>query len=550
MWCFVKQRKFFFTMIIKLVLALAIMPMVSCTRGCKNNDIDKTITIDIATPFEALDPRYATSAIATRISALIYARLFELGNDGQPRPFLAASFSMPNDKTAIVTLRDGIKFHDGSPISADDVVYTFATLGTPDVASPHAEKFDYVQNIRAASPKEIVFELKKPHAAFLTDLSAIGIVAKHVCLDKSKICRDQHIGSGPYVVKLLDHAKESIHLEPFADWHEGASQNNLLFRVVRDENTRMLELIGRKADLVDGEFEASNAEELKKQKHLSVKEIPGFGYSYIAFNLRGPKSDDDKTSDLYRTRAALAHKQVRQAIAQAIDFAQIIDKLLLGTAERVSGLIPNGHWAKDASLKPPTYDPKRAEELLDQAGFLRHGANNMRFKLTISTTPNRSRQNAAQLYADFLKRVGIDASIRVKDWSAIYQDMQQGQFEMFSAIWVPVTEPDLYYFVHHSKSIPDENHAGGNRHAYVNTEVDTLIEQARTLISQDDRKLLYHKIERILLEDLPYIPLWNEHRIIVINEEKLAGYKPSPTGSLLGLRHIKVMKTATVEAGS
>ncbi|HXW60345.1 MAG TPA: ABC transporter substrate-binding protein, partial [Myxococcota bacterium] len=286
----------------------------------------------------------------------------------------------------------------------------------------------------------------------------------------------------------------------------------------------------------------ANAFDLKKQSHLTIKEIPGVGYTYLAINVRGPKGDEAKDSPLYKTRLALADKRVRKAMAHAIDFDQIIDKLYLGTADRASGLIPQGHWAKDPDLKAPAFDPALAEKELDAAGFKRVGPNNMRFKLALATTPNRLRQSTSQLFADFLHRVGIEASLRVKDWSALYQDMKQGQFELFSAVWVPVTEPDLYHFVHHSSSIPEDGKAGGNRHGYKNPKVDRLIDEGRMTLNLEKRKAIYQEIERIMIEDLPYIPLWNEHRIVVFNSERIKGFEPMSTGSLMGLRKAQVAK--------
>lgn len=534
-----------------MLAAITILSLVSCGRGCKpKTDADSTITVDVAFPIETLDSRYATSATASRVAKLIYASLFEMGEDASIKPFLAERFESIYDKTFKVYLRKGLKFHDGTPLTADDVIYTLTELTSADVASPHGEKLDYLNSVKATNDTEILFELKRPHAPFLTDLSAIGIVSKKACNGRSQTCRHENIGSGPYMVKNFDQAKESLLLVPFPDWYEGAPKNSLLFRVVRDENTRILELIGKKADLVDGEFSPVNSQELKKQTHLAVKEIPGLGFTYLAFNVRGPRADDDKASAEYLTRNAIADKRVRMAIAHAIDFDQIIEKILLGTARRASGLIPNGHWAKDESMKAPAFDPKLAEKELDDAGFVRKGPNNMRFSLTISSTPNRLRQNCAQLYADFLKRVGIDATIRVKDWSALYQDMQQGQFEVFSAIWVPVTDPDLYYFVHHSASIPSEEKAGGNRHGYKNAEVDRLIELGRTNMEPEKRKAIYQEIERIMLTDLPYIPLWNEDRIVVMNKDRIQGFEPSPTGSFIGLRKATLAQVGAQKAAN
>lgn len=521
-------------------VGLSLLMLASCTKSCqKAHDGESVINIDIAQPIESLDPRYTTSAAASRVAKLIYAPLFEIDDDSSPKAFLAESLNVLDEKTMKVVLRKNLFFHDNSPLTAQDVVYTFQQLGSADVASPHAEKFEYLADIKALNESEVIFELKRPHAPFLTDLSAIGIVSKKSCDGRSQQCRHENIGSGPFQLTEWDTAKESISLKPFVQWFEGAPKNSLTIRVVRDENTSILELIGKKADLIEGDISPSNLPELKKHAHLTIEQVPGLGYAYLAVNVRGVRPDERHDTPQYATRQALANKLVRKAIAQAIDFDQIIEKLYLNAATRTSGLIPNGHWMKDASLKAPIFDPSASEKLLDEAGFKRTGPDNMRFKLTIATTPNRLRQNTTQLYADFLKRVGIDASIRVKEWSALYDDMKKGQFELFSAIWVPVTDPDLYHFVHHSSSIPDGEKAGGNRHGYKNPDADRLIELGRTTLDSEKRKAIYQEIERKLIEDLPYIPLWNEHRIVVFNNEKIRGVKASPTGSLLWLRNVE-----------
>jgi peptide/nickel transport system substrate-binding protein len=521
----------------------------SCIRSCAKADKqNNVINIAVATPPESLDSRYGTSAVASRISDLIYAPLFNIGEDLLPEPFLAESIAALSNKSFKIKLRDNLSFHNGTPLKAQDVVYTYAQLNSPDVASPHAEQFEYIKSIRALNELEIIFELKRPHAPFLTDLCNLGIVSQDSCKDRSQTCRHENNGSGPYKLAHWDKAKESLYLEPFSNWFEGEPKNNLLIRVVRDENTRMLELIGKKTDLIDSDISPINMQQLKKQSHLQISEVPGLGYSYIAFNLRGPRAEDKPGSEEYKTRLALADKRVRKAIAHAIDVDQIIQKILFNTAHRVSGLTPNGHWAKDETLKSPQFDPALAALELDEAGFKIEEPDNMRFKLVIATTTDRTRQSVAQLYVDFLRRVNIDASVRIKDWSALYQDMKQGRFELFSANWVPVMDPDLYYWVHHSASIPHDNKGGGNRHAYINPEVDRLIDMGRSTMEPKKRKAIYQKIERIMLDDMPYVPLWNEHRIVVQNHEKLRGFIPAITGSLLGLRKAYIQNSQALRA--
>jgi peptide/nickel transport system substrate-binding protein len=508
----------------------------------------KTINVVVPTPPESLDTRYAVSAVSVRLSQLLFAPLFILGEDARPTPFLAESISALDDKTFKIKLKDKLTFHDGSILSADDVVYTFLTLDSADVASPHEQKFDYVRSIKALNNHELLFELHEAHAPFLTDLCAIGIVSKKSCENRSQQCRHELNGSGPYKLKKWDKAKEAMFFEPFASWFEGKPPNHLRVRVVRDENTRMLELIGKKTDIIDSDLSPTNMTELKKYAHLDIAEIPGLGYSYIAFNLRGPRPEDKPGTPEYITRMALADKRVRRAMARSINFDQIIEKILLNTAHRTSGLIPNTHWAKGSTLKPLPYDPELAMKELDEAGFKAQGPDKMRFKLVVSSSTDRMRQNIAQLNVDFLRRVGIDATLRVKDWSALYEDMTKGNFEVFSANWVPVTDPDLYYWVHHSSSIPTDGVGGANRHAYINPQADKLFDEGRRTMDPEKRKKIYEQAESLLQEDMPYISLWNENRIIILNNERVSGYIPSATGSLMGVRKAYIKDSQSLRA--
>lgn len=504
----------------------------SCQKSCQRKAKDTAITVDVGFPIESLDPRYATSAVAARVAKLVYAPLFIFDEHLMPQPFLVESFSLKDDKSYSFVLRPNLKFHNGSPLTSDDVIYTLQELSSKDVLSPFAEKLNYIKAFQKINELEFAIELNESHAPFLTDLIAMGIVSKKSCENRSAECRHEYNGSGPFKVVSFNEATETLKLAPFSGWFEGAPHNNIVVRVVRDENTRVLELLGKKAHIVDSDISPQNIEKLSEAKFLTVKQIPGLGYSYFAFNVRGPM--ETMSGDLKETLTALKEPKVREAIAHAIDFDLIINKVLLKAATRASGLIPNNHWAKDNSLKAPSFDPQKAETLLDDAGFKRK-PNGTRFKLTITTSQDRMRQSIAALYADYLKKVGIDTSIRIKDFSALYQDMKKGQFEAFSAIWVPVTDPDLYRWVHHSKNIPSEERDGGNRHGYQNPEVDKLIEEGQHTLDNAKRAEIYKLIEQIMVRDLPYVPLWNENRIVVVNEE-VKDYGPSSTGSLLGLR--------------
>src|SRR5262245_51597186 len=126
---------------------LSMLTLFSCGRGCKPKESEQIITVDVALPIESLDPRYTTSAVASRIASLIYGSLFLMDDQTTPQPFLAEGLEAVGETTFKVRLRKNLKFHDGTPLTSADVVYTYTELKSPDVASPHAESFDYVKSI-------------------------------------------------------------------------------------------------------------------------------------------------------------------------------------------------------------------------------------------------------------------------------------------------------------------------------------------------------------------------------------------------------------------
>ncbi|MEM7494628.1 MAG: ABC transporter substrate-binding protein [Myxococcota bacterium] len=514
----------------------------SCADGSQRLAQRDVLRLTVASPPEAFDPRFTTSAVAQRISQLIYGRLFVVGDDLLPQPFLAESAENVDDRTVKVTLREGLTFHDGSPLTARDVAYTFNHLGDDDVRSPHAVKFaEFLDNAQAINDREVLFKLKRPYAPVLTDIAAIGIVSRKRCEGRSQTCKDEHAGSGPFRIKQWDAATETLTLQPHGGWFEGAPKiKQLIVRVVRDPNTRLLELLDGKTDLSEGELNPANIPTIEKSDRLVLKRVPGLGYTYLAMNVRPPqqrvKGRQAAESESDRTRRALSNPQVRRAIGHALDIDGIIQTRLRGMAQRAAGMLPPGHWALDSSLQPIPRNLDEAKRLLDAAGFADRGEKNGgRFRMTLSTTPNRLRQSIALVHTDSLRKVGIDVQLRAKEWSALYQDIKEGNFEMFSAIWVPVTEPDLFHWVFHSGNIPSPDNAGGNRGAFVDRELDTWLDEARVTMDRTKRIALYKKAQQRLDEKLPYIPLWFEDRLVVFNK-RVQGFTPTRTGSLLPLR--------------
>lgn len=479
------------------------------------------------------------------MSFLVHAPLLYIADDLTAQPFLAESIEALTPMVWRLRLRDDARFSDGTAVTSADVHFTFSTLDAPAVRSVHSAKFKRISAINIIDERTVDFVLDKPFAAFPLDLCSLGILSKSDCRDDTAGCRSRHLASGPFQVERFDPANDILTLKKNPHWRSGAvSIAGVDVRVVKDGTTRLLELMDGKADLLVGDVEPVQLDVIKKRKGLRIKRQTGLGFSYLAMNLRGPKSEAQAAStqsdedENARSARALANVKVRRAIAHALDIDRVIQTKLRGAAQRADGMLPPGHWAKAPGLEPPAYDPKEAERLLDEAGFARR-EDQGRFSVRMSTTTNRLRRSIALIFAHQLRQVGIDVEVRVGEWATLYADIKRGNFEMFSAKWTPVVEPDLFHWVFHSASIPGVGQAGGNRGAFVDADVDRWIEEGRTLQAPSERKTPYQKVERRLLEKLPYVPLWFEDEIAILGP-RVERFDLNRSGALFGLASAKL----------
>jgi len=456
----------------------------------------------IATVPESLDPSQATSQVAQQLSRLVYAPLFMIDDELLPIPYLAEKAIQKDALTYQIKLRPGLLFHNGEPLEAKDVVYTFNHPGHAEIKAP-------IESILARSRLLVEFKLKTPYAPFLNDLVGLGIFSQKY-----------ETGSGPYRLKSHNSATETWNLEAFEKWFEGKPKiQNIEVRVVRDANARLLELMKGKADFASGIIKPFQLPALEKYRdRVRVEKTPGLDYAYFAMNLRKPPLSDIR---------------VRQAISMALNIDPILKAKFQGMATRATGMLPARHWAKDESLQPIQYDPEKAKRLLKETGY------KLPLKLTLLAGTDRFRQSISLIYKQQLKQVGIDLEIRVQDWAVTYQNMKEGRFDLFSAIWSPVVEPNLFDWVFHSARIPGPDKAGGNRGAYIDPELDKWIEEAQMTSNLGKRKALYSQIEKRLLKTLPYIPLWFEDNLTVTSRD-LLGFEPTRTCSFLPLTRARL----------
>jgi peptide/nickel transport system substrate-binding protein len=204
------------------------------------------------------------------------------------------------------------------------------------------------------------------------------------------------------------------------------------------------------------------------------------------------------------------------------------------------------HWAYEGNVTKYDYDPQRAKELLDAAGFPDPDGNgpHMRFVLAYKTSTDMESIEIAQIIKEYLKQVGIGVEVRSFEWGTFFDDIKKGNFQMYSLRWIGVVDPDIFYYLFHSSSFPPN---GANRGRYRNPTLDELLALSRRTADRAQRKELYSRIQKILAEDIVYTSLWYRNNLVVIRE-KFHGFQIYAGGEYISLKDVKLEKSDVVSA--
>lgn len=505
-----------------LILALALAAVGCRADGTVGDRLPRGERIAVLFP-EAirgpLDPRLNTRAWTGKVVHLMYEGVVSVHNEAmEPRPALAERIDQPAPTVYEITLRADARFHDGNPVTAGDLVATYESVVDPQLGSPFRGLYARVESMRVLGPRRLRITLDAPHAPFISDLS-LGIVpAKQIGPDGQLT---KPIGAGPYALHARDGEREVVLERSAHAWRGLPRTPYLVFRTVRDENTRLLALMGGDADLLQNAVTPRLVDAVRDRPDIAVQSVPGVGYNYMAFNLRDP---------------ILAKRDVRRAIAHAIDRGRLIEHKFRGVASPSTGMLAPNHWAHAADVARYPHDPQKAMALLDAAGYPDPPGPEPRFTLSFKTSTDKFRRNLVRLMADDLVAVGIGVDVQGFELGTLLSDAKSGNFQLYTLQWPDPGEPHFYNWLFHSSRIPtpDAPNRGGNRGAYTNPRVDALIDQGRITTDRAARAEVYRELQGLLQSDLPYLSLWHED-VVVVYRAGLEGYRPLPNASLFEL---------------
>ena len=454
----------------------------------------QSMTVAIAGEPDQLDPHKTTSYFSFQVLENVYDTLVEPDENLEMQPALAESWELSEDQlTWTFTLREGVTFHDGSEMTADDVVWSYDRIIDEELAT--AYRFSSVKDVRAVDDLTVEIEVNEPSPNLLSSLGGFkGIAIVEEQNASSGDITTAPVGTGPY--ELTDFTSgDHIDLEANPDYWGGAPEvDSLRYRFISEGSTAVAALKAGEIDWTDS-IPAQQVEALSGDDAVAVDVVPSNDYWYLALNQAREPFDDVR---------------VRQAIAYAIDREAIAQVTSYGTAEVNQLAIPEeSAWYTDYDTY--SLDPDTARDLLDEAGV-----EDLQMELMVSSDYPET-VDAAQVIADSLADVGIDLEIRSLDFGTWLDEQNQGNFDMLYMGWLGNIDPnDFYYSQHHSDG-------SSNAQGYSEPEVDRLLDEGRTTTDEEERQRIYDEVATRIADDASYIYLYNPS-VIQAYDPALTGY--------------------------
>ena len=518
------QNVFRLELLVGLIL-LSLLTLTACPASTPSES-RQIMRIALETAPQRLDPRYAVDAASQRVIQLVYNGLVRLDAQAQIVPDIATSWEMPEPTTYVFHLRQDVTWHDAERLTAADVHYTFTSLLDEKNKSPKRASFDKITSIEVMDEHTIRFVLSEPFAPFLTHMTQ-GIIPQPKAGEPERDLDAHPIGTGPFKFDRTE-PNVAVHLLAHDTYFEGrATLDGIVLRILPDAMVRLFELQKGNIDLIQNDLPPDLLTQLRSDDQFTVIQAPGTNFTYLGLNCQDE---------------ILQHVEVRQALAYAIDRQAVIRHVLNGLGTLADGILPAGHWAHEANVPRYGYDPDRAAQLLDQAGFPDPDGDGPqpRFQLTYKTSQQEEGRRIAEVLQEQLRQVGIAVEIRSFEWGTFFGDIRAGNFQLYALTWVGVTEPDIFHYVFHSQSVPP---AGANRGHYVNAQLDALLDAGRRSMSPEARRASYSQAQILIATELPYVPLWHRTNVAVLRST-FTGYQPTPSGDFRVLRTIEPRRAA------
>jgi peptide/nickel transport system substrate-binding protein len=471
----------------------------------------QTLRISLRQDLDVLDPTLATTYVGRIVFAGLCDKLFDIDEKLNIVPQLATGYEWADDRTLVIHLRQGVKFHNGEPLDAAAVKYSLERHLTLQ-GSFRKSEISSIDHVEVVDPGTVRIVLKSPSGAFLAQLTdRAGIIYPPKATEAAgKDFASHPVCSGPF--KFVERVpQDHVTLERFTDYWDAKAIHfdKVVYQVFVDSSVRLANLKAGSSDL--SEYIApTDAAAVKADSKLKLVVSDALGYLGITNNLdNGPRADTPYGKD----------PLVRQAFDAAIDRTALVDVVFSGMYAPSVQPVPQSSPFYDEALPAPPRDLAKSKALLKQAGVA------LPVKVELLTPNQPDQMQAAEVIQSMVAEAGFDLRIQAIEFASSLQASQRGDYQLYLIGWSGRVDVDgnTYQFLHTGQA--------NNASHYSSPTVDKLLEEGRALIDQAKRRPIYAQMFQQVQQDLPLSYLYNTRNIVAMTA-KLQGFRPVPDGMI------------------
>ncbi|GAV14090.1 ABC transporter substrate-binding protein [Paenibacillus sp. chi10] len=493
-----------------------------------------TMIIGITSPSGIFNPLFADSQYDNFINSTLFTSMIEVNKDGTYKEGIAEKWEIsPDNLVYTFTLRDGLKYSDNTPVTADDVAFSLTVLhdksydGPSDIIKDaHIKggkeykegKATSIEGIKVLDPRTIQVTTTEVNALAFSAIGSVGVLPKAIYGKDYKqgslgYMRDlftHPVGNGPYKLEKFTPGQEAVLVANELFYQGKPKIEKLIYKFTTSEtNVQLLQAGETDMDFID--VNKDTIEQLKEFGFVDVNLFPANSYGYIAFNHKHDQFKD---------------KRVRQALTYGLNRKEIVDAVYQGYADVLNVPQSKVSWAFTDDVNKYDFDLEKAKQLLDEAGWKVGGdgireKDGKKFKITFTaTTPNPVNDAIIPLAQASYKELGIEFVAEQMDFNAAVDKRKKGDFDMMFLAWGLTPDPQSGENVF--KTGGSQNDVG-----YSNPKVDELFTKAGAMVDTEKRKEVFKELYKELNEDLPYIFLY-QRRDMWANNARLQGFDMSP----------------------
>lgn len=477
-----------------LALSVAVLPLMAAARD---------LTVGLSASTTSMDPQFYVVGPNSAMARNIFDGLVNQDARQQIQPALAESWQRIDDTTWEFKLRAGVRFHDGSDLTADDVVASIgrvpmAATNSPSSFTPYVKA---IAEITAVDPQTVRIRTDGPTPLLLNNLSRIAILpAELAATTTEQMNKGQGvIGTGPFSFVSWTPDDNVVLARNDAYWGEKPEWDKVTFRVFKNNSARVAAMLSGDVDMIEN-IPTADTRRLEGTAGLNVIKSTGNRLMYLHMDQARAESPFAKGAD---GRNPLQQAEVRRALSLSINREAIVDRIMDGQGTPAGQVVPEGYFGHDPALRVDAYDPDGAKALLADAGYPQ--GFEMTFHASNDRYPNDSK--VAQAIGQFFSRAGVKTSVETLPGSVYFTRASAQEFSLImggaaaetgeaSGVLGPLLE--TY----------GEKAGQGNRGRYSNPEFDAALNEARHTLDDGKREALLQKATGIAMTDLGIIPLF------------------------------------------